>query len=178
MRKTIELVCKNCDIAFKRLLSEHKRNLKLNRRVYCSLSCLGKENVSHLHDDGGINREKALKRVRELVKLGLYQRDNFSSFKYFLRRCRKFDSETDISLDYLKEVWDNQKGKCAYTNIDMVPKFFEKASTIYSASLDRIDSSIGYIKGNVQFVCLGINYAKNNFSESEIKQFIQSIKNI
>ena len=48
--------------------------------------------------------------------------------------------------------------------------------TLIRASLDRIDSSKGYIDGNVEFVCYGINLAKNNFSKSEMLNFINSIR--
>jgi hypothetical protein len=44
------------------------------------------------------------------------------------------------------------------------------------ASLDRIDSSKGYIEGNIEFVCLAINYAKNGFSKEETQNFIKMIK--
>jgi len=44
-----------------------------------------------------------------------------------------------------------------------------------SASLDRIDSSKGYIQGNVQFVAYGINLAKNNFSDADVISFLDSI---
>jgi hypothetical protein len=44
------------------------------------------------------------------------------------------------------------------------------------ASLDRIDSTKGYIKGNVEFVCLAINYAKNKFSKEDTLTFLNEIK--
>lgn len=46
---------------------------------------------------------------------------------------------------------------------------------INCASLDRIDSSKGYIKGNVQFVSLPINYMKSTKSDIEIRQFLKQI---
>jgi CRISPR/Cas system-associated protein Cas10 (large subunit of type III CRISPR-Cas system) len=46
------------------------------------------------------------------------------------------------------------------------------------ASLDRIDPSIGYIKGNVEFVCYCINVMKNDFTKEQMIDFINQIKNI
>lgn len=40
---------------------------------------------------------------------------------------------------------------------------------IYTASVDRIDSSKGYIPGNIQFVSTCINYMKNTMSDSDIR---------
>ena len=43
------------------------------------------------------------------------------------------------------------------------------------ASLDRIDSSKGYVKGNVQFVSYMANCAKNEFTSAKLKHFCESM---
>ena len=43
------------------------------------------------------------------------------------------------------------------------------------ASLDRIDSSKGYIKGNIQFISTPINYMKSTMTDSEVKSFLKLI---
>jgi hypothetical protein len=40
-----------------------------------------------------------------------------------------------------------------------------------TASVDRIDSSKGYTKDNIQFVCFMANIAKNKFSCDELINF-------
>lgn len=42
----------------------------------------------------------------------------------------------------------------------------EKWDTTGTASLDRIDSSKGYIKGNIQWVHKDINKMKNNYNQA------------
>ena len=42
-------------------------------------------------------------------------------------------------------------------------------------SLDRIDPNKGYIKGNVEFVCLFINLGKTNFSKEQVVSFLGNI---
>lgn len=84
---------------------------------------------------------------------------------------------SEIDVQYLKELWDNQNGICPYTGIKMLlPKtstdFFH---SLKKASLDRIDSKKGYIKGNVEFVCSAINLAKNSFTREEMKEFLSEI---
>lgn len=60
---------------------------------------------------------------------------------------------------------------CAYTGQELT---FErnKPNTI---SLDRIDSSKGYIEGNVQFVCTNINYSKSDMSEQEFIEMCELV---
>ena len=47
----------------------------------------------------------------------------------------------------------------------------------FKASLDRIDSSKGHIKGNCQLVILPMNYLKGNKTEDEFKKLINCLKN-
>lgn len=88
---------------------------------------------------------------------------------------RKHHSELDVK--YLKQLWENQKGICSYTGIKMLlPE--TSAHVVRSpkkASLDRIDSSKEYVRGNVEFVCQAINLAKNAFTREEMKAFISEI---
>ena len=111
--------------------------------------------------------------------------DQYSPFKYSLNKARsrsKSRSEvTDLTLEYLKEIWENQNGLCTYTNIKMeMPRSSQDEDIKKSPtklSLDRIDPSIGYIKGNVEFVCYCINVMKNDFTKQEMIDFIKLINN-
>ena len=40
-----------------------------------------------------------------------------------------------------------------------------------SYSFDRIDSALGYVKGNIQILSVKANRAKNNLTEDELKMF-------
>jgi hypothetical protein len=44
------------------------------------------------------------------------------------------------------------------------------------ASVDRIDSSVGYEKNNIQFVSRTINYAKNDMTHEEMIKFLSFLK--
>lgn len=83
-----------------------------------------------------------------------------------IRWCAK---SRDLDLTITKEdVWNlflQQGRKCALTGqlIWFDTKYNLSDGT---ASLDRIDSSKGYIKGNVQWVHKDINRMKNNFSDT------------
>jgi hypothetical protein len=88
---------------------------------------------------------------------------------------KKFDF--DLDLPYLKTLWEKQKGICPYSKVPMLlfPTLHKTKFKPTAASLDRIDSNRGYVKGNVEFVCLSINYAKNRFDRNEFIEFISNI---
>ena len=54
----------------------------------------------------------------------------------------------EITPEILKEMWEIQKGRCAYTNIELhLPTHTSasrKAQPLNAASLDRIDNNRGY----------------------------------
>lgn len=71
---------------------------------------------------------------------------------------RKFAFELDIGQAW--SLYESQSGKCALSGL---PIAFGRNAT---ASLDRIDSTLGYISGNVQWVHKDINKIKFNMPES------------
>jgi len=77
----------------------------------------------------------------------------------------------DLDNDYICEMWEAQGGRCAITNVPMVYKF----GCLNSVSIDRIDNSLGHVKGNIQLICLGINRLKNKHSNEEVSQFLKEL---
>lgn len=80
-----------------------------------------------------------------------------------------------LTLKDIKDQWIKQRGRCAYTGIPMCHASSQKQP--HQGSLDRIDSSKGYVRGNIQFVALSINLAKIDFSDKVFKKFIKDIRN-
>ena len=95
------------------------------------------------------------------------------------RLPRECLSEWDITEEYLQELWKEQRGICPYSRIKMILPDYPNRNKYWSetnlanASLDRIDSNIGYKKGNVEFVALGVNLLKNDYSREEVIQFCE-----
>ena len=81
----------------------------------------------------------------------IYNRQ-WSTYKY---NANDRGLEFNISKDYAYGVYVSQNGLCALTGIPI--EFKSKHST---ASMDRIDSSKGYIEGNIQWVHVDINKIK------------------
>ena len=79
----------------------------------------------------------------------------------------------------IKDAWNlflQQNRKCALTGmiIQFPPKDNDYSRT---ASLDRINSSKGYIKGNVQWVHRDINYMKQNYSQGYFIELCNKVVN-
>jgi len=74
-----------------------------------------------------------------------------------------------LSPEYLWELYLNQDKKCALSGI---PIDFRKNG---AASLDRIDSALGYVEGNVQWVYNKINIMKNEYTQDEFLQLCKII---
>ena len=108
------------------------------------------------------------------------RRDAFSPFRYYMRKARNRPKETDLDLLYLKTLWEQQKGRCALSGIKMeIPQntraFEKRGHDPWKPSLDRIDCSKGYLKGNVRFVTMLANFALNGFSDEDLVQFCQAV---
>ena len=77
-----------------------------------------------------------------------------------------------------KESWDlflEQHKKCALSGLDLYLDPHHSNRKIVTASLDRIDSTRGYVKGNIQWVHKDVNLMKNGFSEKRFKEICKLV---
>lgn len=77
-------------------------------------------------------------------------------------KAKKRNIEFNISIEYLDNLYSLQNSRCCLSGLNInIPKgrMGKKGQNI-TASLDRINSNIGYIENNVQFVHKDINYMK------------------
>lgn len=74
-------------------------------------------------------------------------------------RTKEFDPEVD--WEYLFTLWVDQNGQCIYSGL---PLSIE-VNHPHTVSLDRKDSKLGYVKGNLQLVSASVNRMKQEFTE-------------
>lgn len=174
-RKLITLKCEFCGKEFEKPISEYERNKKVGRSNYCSLNCSGKSCNKNNKQKGNMD---ALKLAHIAIKDRLRNYPEYR-FTYYLRNARRRKKEFSLTLLDLDEQWKKQHGLCPYSGIKLMIATHTKNhnNPIYNASLDRIDSSKGYIKGNIQFVSTCLNYMKNTLSHNETVDLCKQIAN-
>lgn len=87
--------------------------------------------------------------------------------------------EFSITIEEIWNLYLKQNRKCALTGRDIT---FAKSSMGFqtgetTASLDRIDSKIGYISSNIQWVHKDVNLAKQSLSVEEFKKLCYEVVN-
>lgn len=137
-----------------------------------SCGCLKNEMLVESNKKNTIERSKKLRKGSKDIP-GTYFREIQNSAKK-----RKLDF--NLTLGYLQNLYDSQNHKCAisgeeiYIGYDCM-KYLNHPKEEKTASLDRIDSSKGYIKGNVQWVHLKVNYMKHSMMTTELLHWCRRI---
>lgn len=176
-RKLIEFICDNCGINTTKPESEYKRNTKLNRHNFCSRSCA--MTYANLHKLTKVDTwVYSIENKQHILQYSNNRKDEYTKFKYTFRNIQKRFKEFDLTIKDLKEIWNTQNGICPYTGLQLILPTYRNIKTIpiiNRASLDRIDSSQGYIKTNIQFVSTPINLLKNTMSDLDTKKYLKLI---
>ena len=73
----------------------------------------------------------------------------------------------EVTVEDIRAVWDSQKGICALTGVELDFKS--------EASLDRIDSSQGYLTHNIQWVHKRINLMKSDLPEADFVRWCKLV---
>ena len=153
-------------------------------RVYCTCDCIcGKKGVKKRADaviGGRVISCGCISTNRPSVtgeKNGSFRgigELRSSNFIKITRAAKRRDIDFRVTKEYIWNLYSKQEGRCALSGIPI------KFGRVYythetTASLDRIDSTKGYVEGNVQWVHKDVNKLKRNFVES---YFIQLCKTI
>ena len=92
-----------------------------------------------------------------------------------ISQWRSKDTDSDLTVTYLAELYEKQQGKCYYTNQPMViggHKFDNRWEVL---SLDRLDPNKGYKEGNVVWCTYRANTMKGNLTYDQFLALIQVI---
>lgn len=97
--------------------------------------------------------------------------------------AKKRNIAFSVSIENAWNLFLSQDKKCALTGIalEFEPNQVHKKGinnrSKRTASLDRINSSIGYVEGNIQWVHKDVNLMKNKFDEGYFKEICKLVCN-
>jgi hypothetical protein len=168
----MKLICATCSKEFDREDKEYRRQIKKGRnRFFCSRSCAILKNLEEKPRKGNVQLLKADNR-----------KDEHTPFRWFVRRGQYRDKKRgygcDLTVQFLKQLWEEQRGICPFTGWKLIlPKDSEEFENknIANASIDRIDNSLGYMQGNVRFISVMANFARQTYSDEELIAFCKAV---
>lgn len=85
--------------------------------------------------------------------------------------------KSDLDINYLLALWEKQDGKCYYSGIEMIIPSYGISRNPYVASIDRLDSSIGYVKENIVWATWICNAGKNTLTPKQYIELCHTVAN-
>lgn len=90
--------------------------------------------------------------------------------------------EITITLDDIKVLAELSQGRCMLTGIPFEHGADEdlrqsptRRKRVWAPSIDRIDSSKGYVPGNVRLVCMAVNVALQEFGDTVLLRIAKAL---
>jgi len=144
--------CPNCGDTISHLRRNYCVNSSVSKKVCKTCSNRNPENNSHK---------------------GFYKEILRASFVHKYKASAELRGlEWGVSFDYLADVLIEQDFKCALSGQDI-----SAMEVNNNASLDRIDSTLGYVNGNVQWVTAEINMMKQAYTQERFIELCSLVAN-
>jgi hypothetical protein len=175
------VVCENpnCKKEFLKRNGEINRSKKVGRKQYCSRSCYGKSDDNVAFDS--VSEEVKQRNKDNIKKYCGNLRDDHTPFRYFVKVSKNGGrkQEYDLDLTYLSNLWDEQGGICPITgyslSLPLGTHGWAGEAMTRRASLDRINPTQGYIRGNVRFISYTANIALVKITDKELIEFCKAV---
>lgn len=166
-RWSIELICPNCGKRYWKTLYEFSKNISKNHDNFCSASCSSNYFVNKNRSEASKLFDRYLNAIRKRSDI---EKSNIARKNIIY----------NVTVDDLYDIWKKQNGICVYTGVKLTLKnknSINVCSNNFMASVDRIDSSKGYTKDNIQFISRTANLAKHTMSHEEMVEFCKIVAN-
>ena len=90
-------------------------------------------------------------------------------------RLKKYHP-VEITWEDIKEQFESQDGKCHWTGMPIDLDLIFETHNCASPSVDRLDDTKGYVKGNFVITTRFVNNGRGTTSEEKFKLFIKNMK--
>ena len=83
----------------------------------------------------------------------------------------------NLTKEYLRELWEEQDGRCTISGrkFELGRPAENETVKANAPSLDRVEPKLGYVKGNVRFVCYQVNTSLNEYG---LEAFVSLCKDV
>lgn len=179
-------ICGNCLVL--------KNNRDIERKNFCSKKCRskasdlaqkrGQMNIKRIcqicNSDFTANRGRQIfcSKACQCVNATRLYNKRKETLEYHLRLLKNRHgtriAREKISLEFLKNLYNKQNGRCAISG-QLMTWTRSNGFINTNISLDRINSSLGYTEFNVQFVCFIVNIMKRDMHTSELIEWCRHI---
>jgi len=144
--------------------------------LFCNFAKCDSNEIYFNYFIEAIKKNKITEEMKEIFNKFIKYKQKISNIIIQSKKtdiCKKFNT-TSISKEELIELYEEQNGCCAITGL---PFYNVKEYKFpFKMSLDRIDNSKGHTKDNCQLVLLSIQFGKNEYSNEEVKKYIEEIR--
>lgn len=125
------------------------------------------------------NYKKSIAIKKKIFAKGAFYQNLYEQMGNRSRSIRKRakyaykDMPFDLDNGYLIDIFPKNY-KCPYTGLKM--SFGDGIHSPNTATVDRIDTTKGYIRGNVEWISMHANRLKSNMTYEKIKKLYQHMK--
>lgn len=128
-----------------------------DKKIKCSNGNVCKICRSSQNDD---NLEQLFKRkINNCISICKSREGNRSNF--------------DLDIEYLQQLYQLQNGLCYISKI----KLSLKVHSNFNISIERIDETNGYVKGNIQFICIEFQNGQQQWTPTKFNDFCNDYYN-
>lgn len=154
--------------------------LGLNKKVHptsniwqCECRCgkvleMATYHLAEIQSCGCLQKEQ--KYIQQSTTWKGYEEISSTFYSRLKREAKERDIKFDLSIEFLWDLFVKQERKCKLTKMELFFKFGPQEQT---ASLDRINSDLGYTEDNVQWVHKDVNWMKQDYDQ---KRYIEICK--
>jgi len=93
------------------------------------------------------------------------------NLKYLLRHLKQSARRRNLDFNLTEYYLENLSFPLTCPILNVPLEYGKREYSEFKPSVDRIDSSKGYIQGNICVMSIKANRAKNNLTDAELKKF-------
>lgn len=111
----------------------------------------------------------------KLINFRGYEEISATYFNRVIEAAKERGLDFNVTIEWVWNLYLKQERKCALSGLDIVFYTSSRKRSEQTASLDRIDSSKGYIEGNLQWVHKHINLMKGQAPQGDFIRYCKAI---